>query len=424
MPNTREIYNHMQRIEADYLIETPISPEKAAAVMAGEQSTGTFIKVPGETAALHERAGAQIENISVLTNEITPSLPGSMTGRVYHRAKVTLSWPFENIGADLINLTATVAGNLFELQEFSGMRILDIRLPKRFMSAYSGPKFGIAGTRKLAGVETGAIIGTIIKPSIGLNATDTAQLVSSLCEAGIDFIKDDELQADGAVCPFDSRVKAVMKVIRDHHEKTGKKVMYAFNLSGDVDQMRRRHDFVLEQGGTCVMASLNAVGLSGFLTLSHHSELPIHAHRNGWGALSRSPLLGWSYPAWSKLWRLAGADHMHVNGLENKFSESDKSVMGSARSLLKPLDSEYPFVSMPVFSSGQTVRQVQQTRVGLECSDCIYAAGGGVMAHPKGPKAGVIALRQAWDAASSDVDAHDYAASHQELAEALEAFSI
>lgn len=413
----------MQRFEADYLIETPIKLEKAAAVMAGEQSTGTFIKVPGETVFLHERSGAQIEDISVLTSEAKPSLPGSIKGTVYNRAKVTLSWPLENIGADLVNLTATIAGNLFELQEFSGLRILDIRLPAKFLSAYSGPKFGITGTRKLAGVEAGAIIGTIIKPSIGLNAEETAQLVSTLCDAGIDFIKDDELQADGAVCPFDSRVKAVMKVIRNHYEKTGKKVMYAFNLSGDVDQMRRRHDIVQDEGGTCVMASLNAVGLSGFLSLSRHTELPIHAHRNGWGALSRSPALGWSYPAWSKLWRLAGADHMHVNGLDNKFSESDESVMLAAQSILTPLASDYPFTSMPVFSSGQTARQVQRTYGGIKCSDCIYAAGGGVLAHPKGPKAGVIALRQAWDAALLGVDANDYAATHPELADALKLFS-
>jgi ribulose-bisphosphate carboxylase large chain len=413
----------MQRFEADYLIETPIKLEKAVAVMAGEQSTGTFIKIPGETLALHKRSGAQIEDISVLMSEEKPSLPGSIKGTVYHRAKVTLSWPLENIGADLVNLTATIAGNLFELQEFSGLRILDIRLPAEFLSAYSGPKFGITGTRKMAGVEAGAIIGTIIKPSIGLNAEETAQLVSTLCDAGIDFIKDDELQADGAVCPFDSRVKAVMRVIRDHYEKTGKKVMYAFNLSGDVDQMRRRHDIVQEQGGTCVMASLNAVGLSGFLSLSRHTELPIHAHRNGWGALSRSPALGWSYPAWSKLWRLAGADHMHVNGLDNKFSESDESVMLAARSILTPIDLDNPFTSMPVFSSGQTARQVQRTYAGIKCSDCIYAAGGGVLAHPKGPKAGVIALRQAWDAALSGVDAIDYAATHPELADALKLFS-
>jgi ribulose 1,5-bisphosphate carboxylase large subunit-like protein len=35
------------------------------------------------------------------------------------------------------------------------------------------------------------------------------------------------------------------------------------------------------------------------------AQLPIHAHRNGWGYVQS----GWSYPAWKKLWRLAGVDH-------------------------------------------------------------------------------------------------------------------
>ena len=119
---------------------------------------------------------------------------------------------------------------------------------------------------------------------------ETADLVEVLCEAGIDFIKDDELQADGPHCPFEARARAVMRVINDHAERTGKKVMFAFNITGELDEMRRRHDLVRGLGGTCVMASLNSVGLVGMIELRRFSQLPIHAHRNGWGYLSRQPL--------------------------------------------------------------------------------------------------------------------------------------
>ena len=84
-------------------------------------------------------------------------------------------------------------------------------------------------------------------------------------------------------------------------------------LTGDLDQMRLRHDLLVAEGATCLMASLNSVGLVGMIELGRGTELPIHAHRNGWGALTRHPLLGWSYVAWQKIWRLTGADHMHVN---------------------------------------------------------------------------------------------------------------
>lgn len=411
------------RFEADYLIETPIDPARAAAVMAGEQSAGTFIKVPGETPELQARAGAQVVALTPLDATDSPSLKGGQQGARYQRAKITLSWPLDNIGPDLPNLMATVAGNLFELAQFSGLRLLDIRLPRAFADAYSGPKFGISGTRSLAGVTDGPLIGTIIKPSVGLDPQETAKLVGTLAEAGIDFIKDDELQANGPACPFEERVSAVMDVINAHADRTGKKVMYAFNLTGEVDEMRARHDFALSKGATCVMVSLNSVGVAGFLGLSRHSALPIHAHRNGWGYLSRAELLGWDYAAWSKIWRLAGADHLHVNGLQNKFSESDASVIASAKSLLTPLFDDTPYIPMPVFSSGQSALQPPETYRHLGHADCIYAAGGGIMAHPDGPRAGVSALRQSWQAAMAGIPAADYAEAHPELARALKAYA-
>ncbi|MBS7543845.1 ribulose-bisphosphate carboxylase large subunit family protein [Ancylobacter oerskovii] len=415
------------RIEADYLIETAYDPRAAAEAMAGEQSSGTFVPVPGETPELKERSAARIEALEITENAEAPSLPGA--GRPKNgdapirRARVTLSWPIDNIGPSLPNLTATVAGNLFELKQFSGLRLLDIRLPAVFAEAYGGPKFGVPGTRRLAGIEGRPIIGTIVKPSVGFGPQETADLVKLLCEAGIDFIKDDELQSDGPACPFDERVRAVMRVINDHADRTGRKVMFAFNLTGELDQMRRRHDLVLKEGGTCIMASLNSVGLVGMVELGRFTELPIHAHRNGWGYLSRAPMLGWSYVAWQKIWRLAGADHMHVNGLSNKFSEADDSVIASARECLTPMFEEKPCIAMPVFSSGQSAKQAPGTYEALGSADLIFAAGGGIMAHPDGPAAGVASLREGWEAAMARVPLADYARDHRALARALETYA-
>ncbi|HWJ75551.1 MAG TPA: ribulose-bisphosphate carboxylase large subunit family protein [Kaistia sp.] len=410
-----------ERIEADYLVETAYDPRTAIEAMAGEQSSGTFVPVPGETPELKERSAARIEALEMLGEVETPSLPGAgrPAGSRIQRVRATLSWPLANMGPSLPNLMATVGGNLFELKQFSGLRILDIRLPTAFADAYPGPKFGIEGTRRLAGVEGRPLIGTIVKPSVGFGPEETADLIRLLAEAGIDFIKDDELQADGPHCPFDQRVRAVMRVINETADRTGKKVMFAFNLTGEIDEMRRRHDLVLAEGGTCVMASLNSVGLAGMIALGRHSALPIHAHRNGWGTLSRAPMLGWSYVAWQKFWRLAGADHMHVNGLANKFSEPDDSVIASARACLSPMFAGKPCIAMPVFSSGQTAKQPPATFAALGSIDLIYAAGGGIMAHPDGPAAGVASLRQSWDAAIAGIPLDVQARTHPELARAL-----
>ena len=412
------------RIEADYLLETPIDPRRAAEIIAGEQSSGTFVAVPGETPELKERSAARVTALEILDEAMPrrslPSARGEWDGKRITRARMTLSWPLATLGTSLPNLVATVAGNLFELAAVSGLKLLDIRMPRAFADAYPGPRFGIAGTRRLAGVEGRPLIGTIIKPSVGLDAEATAALVTELCEAGIDFIKDDELQADGPNCPFDERVRSVMRAIEVQADRTGKKAMFAFNLTGDLDQMRRRHDTLLAHGATCLMASLNSVGLVGMIELGRFSQLPIHAHRNGWGYLSRHPLLGWSYVAWQKLWRLAGADHMHVNGLQNKFSEPDESVIESARTCLTPMFDQKPCTVMPVFSSGQSVRQAHATYAALQSTDLIVTAGGGIVAHPDGPAAGVRAMREAWDAAIAGIPLEKHARSHPELGRALE----
>jgi len=177
-----------RRIEADYLIETAHDPRKAAEVMAGEQSSGTFVPVPGETPELKARSAARVEVLEVLETVDAPSLPTLGTRdptAPTRRARVTLSWPLANIGPSLPNLMAAVAGNLFELQAFSGLRLLDIRLPVEFAERYAGPRFGVEGTRRLAGVADGPLIGTIIKPSVGFDAQQTADLVLVLVQAGI-----------------------------------------------------------------------------------------------------------------------------------------------------------------------------------------------------------------------------------------------
>jgi ribulose-bisphosphate carboxylase large chain len=407
------------RIVAQYWLETGDDPLRTAETIAGEQSSGTFLKLAKETPELKERSGARIEALDVLEVVDSPSLPGGMVSKRYTRCLLTLSWPLENMGPCLPTLMSTVAGNLFELRQVSGLRLLSLQLPDAFAKAYLGPAFGIEGTRRMSGVHHGPLIGTIIKPSVGLSPEETAEQVKMLVDGGIDFIKDDELQADGPHCPFEERVTAVMRVVNDAAQRTGRKVMVAFNLTGDLDQMRHRHDWVLQHGGTCVMACVQSVGLVGMNALRRHSALPIHGHRAGWGYLSRSPALGWDFSAWQAVWRLVGVDHLHVNGLRNKFSESDDTVIASARAVTRPLFQDQPMAAMPVFSSAQTGLQAHDTFSALGHANLLCTAGGGIFGHPQGVAAGVAALREAWEAAQAGIDLKAYAATRPALQSAL-----
>jgi ribulose-bisphosphate carboxylase large chain len=413
-------------VRATYLIETAYPLDDAAAIMAGEQSAGTFVRVPGETPELLARHGARVERVTELESVTAPALPGAKLPKgvrdpILRRAEVVLAFPLDNIGVSLTTLFTTIAGNLYELAPFSGLRLLDVEIPPMFASRYPSAAFGVDGTRRLTGVVGRPILGTIIKPSVGLSPEQTADLARTLCEAGLDFIKDDELQTDSPHSPLDARVAAVMRVVNDHADRTGKKVMVAFNVTGDIDAMLRGHDTVMAHGGTCIMVNLISVGLAGVIALRRHSALPIHGHRAGWGMLTRHPLLGMEYSAFQKLFRWAGADQLHVNGIRNKFCETDESVIRSARACLTPLAGT-PHVALPVFSSGQTAEQAPDTFAALGSVDLMYLAGGGIMAHPFGAAAGVRAIQQAWDAAARGVALADAAREQPELAAALERF--
>lgn len=416
------------RILATYLIETAFPLEYAAEAMAGEQSTGTFISVPGETPELKEKHGAKVVSITELEEVGQPSLPGSRLPKgmdassvSYRRAIVVLSFPFDNIGPSLPNLMSTIAGNLYELGEFSGLRLIDLELPDAFAKKYPGPQFGIAGTRKLSRVFGRPLIGTIIKPSIGLHTEDYGPLVRQLAEADIDFIKDDELCANPAFAPLEQRVNVVMEEIERVADRTGKKLMYAFNITGDIDEMKRNHDIVLNAGGTCVMVCINSVGWSGTVHLRQYSGLPIHGHRTQWGAMSRSPLLGMSFTVYQKLCRLAGVDHLHTNGLNNKFSEDNKTVAKAIKDVLTPFLGGYPI--MPVLSSAQWAATAIPTYEAVSSVDFISLAGGGILAHPGGIAAGVLSMKQGWEAAVLGIPLETYAKDHPELSQAIRKFS-
>ena len=408
-----------QRFDVRYRIETPGSLSEAAEALAGEQSSGTFVEVEHESESLHRVHAGRVEEI-IKTETVTEStLPGARKSAdgTYRQGEIIVSFPTINVGTSLSNLLTTVGGNLFELQELSGIRLLDLEIPKPIKEKYRGPQFGIEGTRELVGIYDRPLIGTIIKPNVGLSPNKTGEIVETLAGAGVDFIKDDELIADPSYSPVEERVSAVMDAIR-RNTTSEQEILYACNITGDLQKMKQHHDTVVEAGGNCVMVSVESIGLAGLHALSEYAEVPIHAHRNGWGARSREPMLGFEYTPYQKFLRLAGADHVHVNGIDNKFSEPNASVIESANAVQTPI-ADPSDIALPVFSSGQWAKQAPKTYDALGNVDLLHVAGGGILGHPDGPAAGVNHLHQGWEAAMKGISLESYAEEHEELRHAL-----
>eukprot|EP01037_Dinobryon_pediforme_P011902 gene11902-11994_t len=410
-------------ITLTYRIESAGDIAALADKIASDQSTGTFVALPGETPELKARVAAQVTAIRPLEPVSVPSFPAELAGQTYARADVDIDFPLEAIGTDLAALMTIAIGGVYSIKGFSGIRIVDMKLPQAFKSAYAGPQFGITGSRALSGVYGRPIIGSIVKPALGLRPHETAELVHDLLDADVDFIKDDEKLASPAYSPLKERVAAIMPRILDREQKTGKKVMYAFGISAtDPDQMMYNHDLVAKAGGNAAVININSIGFGAFAFLRKRSSLVLHAHRNGWDILTRHPGLGMDFRVYQQFWRLLGVDQFQINGIGVKYWEPDESFVRSFEALKAPLF-EPGDCPLPVVGSGQWGGQAPETfaRTGRTL-DLMYLCGGGIVSHPGGPAAGVKAVRQAWEAAVSGVALDVYARDHQELAQSIVKF--
>jgi 3-oxoisoapionate-4-phosphate decarboxylase len=412
-------------IRMTYRIETSGDVAALAEKIASDQSTGTFVPTPGETPDLKARVGARVVEVREIESIATPSIPQVEPGArgPYFRGEADIEFPLEALGTDLAALTTIAIGGVFSIKGFSGIRIVDMMLPPEFAAAHPGPQFGIAGSRALTGVKERPIIGSIVKPALGLRPHETAEMVRELVDADVDFIKDDEKLMSPAYSNLADRVKAIMPIILDREQKTGKKVMYAFGIShADPDIMMRNHDIVVDAGGNAAVININSIGYGGFSFLRKRSRLVLHAHRNGWDILTRHPGLGLDFRVYQQFWRLLGVDQFQINGIGAKYWEPDDSFVRSFQALRQPLFSpnDRP---LPVAGSGQWGGQAPETfaRTG-RTQDLLYLCGGGVVSHPGGPASGVRAVRQAWEAAVAGIPLETYARDHRELAQSIAKF--
>ena len=234
-------------------------------------------------------------------------------------ANYRLSWPMSNMGPSLTNTLATVAGNLFELAEVSALRLVDITF-REFAESLSR-----AGLRRRWHAQIGGCHRWSSdrhdhqaerRPVCGGDGA----LALPARTGWHRLHQGRRIAGQRAALSLRRARQAVMAVLNDHADRAGKKVMYAFNITGEIDEMKRNADLVRDAWRHLSDAEHAFGRACRHGAIRRHAELPLHGHRNGWGTVAASPHIGVSFRAWQKFWRLAGADHLHVNGIANKFS--------------------------------------------------------------------------------------------------------
>jgi len=380
-----------------YVEPEGISLKEAAGGVAAESSIGTWTDLTTDQPYVNRLAAHVF------------SLEGNI---------IKIAYPIELFeSSNMPNILSSVAGNVFGLKALKNLRLLDIQLPNQILESFKGPAFGIAGIRELLKVSKRPLVGTIIKPKLGLNTKDHARVAYDAWLGGCDVVKDDENLSSQSFNPFEERLTATLECRDRVQAETGERKVYMVNITAETDVMVKRAESVVAQGGEYVMVDILTCGWSALQTIRDQNfKLVIHAHRAGHAAFTKNPLHGIAMKPIATVARIIGVDQLHVGTVVGKMSETKAEVLENIEACKAGLGGLKPV--LPVASGGLYPGLVPDLLETFGC-DVVIQAGGGIHGHPQGTTCGARAMRQAVDAMLDCVSLEEYAENHIELASAL-----
>ena len=385
-------------VVCDFFVEPQnMSLNEAAGGVAAESSIGTWTEL-------------------TTLQEYVKKLHASVFSMEGNNIKV--AYPIELFEpGNMPNILSSVAGNVFGLGDLKNLRLSDIHLPTEIIKSFEGPKFGISGIRKLLKVEKRPLVGTIIKPKLGLNTKDHARVAYEAWVGGCDIVKDDENLGSQSFNPFENRITETLEQRDKAEEETGERKVYLPNVTSETNEMLKRAQFVLDYGGEYIMVDVLTCGFSALQTLRNQDfDLVIHAHRAGHAAFTKNPKHGIAMRVLAKLLRIVGVDQLHIGAAVGKMSEKRREVLENVDALKSKMDGVKPV--MPAASGGLHPGLVPSL-VSIFGNDVVIQAGGGIHGHPEGTVSGAKAMRQALNAVMMGVPLREYAEDHKELKTAL-----
>lgn len=391
------------------IIPNRISMKKAANTVALESSVGTWTKI---------KAQDYVEKLRAKVFSIKGNL-------------VKIAYPQELFEYDNVpNILSSVAGNIFGMKAVKSIRLQDVSFPKSILKSFSGPKYGIQGVRKILGVKNRPLVGTIIKPKLGLNTKHHAQSAYESWIGGCDIVKDDENLASQKFNLFEKRLVKTLEMADKAEKETGEKKVYLVNVTAETKEMLKRAQLAEKMGSKYIMVDIITAGWAALQTLRESNfKMVIHAHRAMHAAFDRNPDQGISMMVLADFARLIGVDQIHIGTgigkLEGKIEDiedlSEKIEMKDVKATKMRLAQKWGNIKsvLSVSSGGLHPGHVPFLVKHLG-KDLVIQAGGGVHGHPSGTIAGAKAMRQAVDATMKKIPLKKYAKSHDELKEALE----
>jgi len=374
--------------------------------------------------SIREAAGGVAAESSIGTwTELTTVKPyvEKLAAHVFsiEAAAVKIAYPIEifELG-NMPNVLSSIAGNVFGLKALKNLRLVDVDFPSEVLRSFKGPKFGIEGIRKLLKINDRPLVGTIIKPKLGLSIEDHAAVAYDAWSGGCDIVKDDENLSSQRFDRFEERIEKTLEKRDKAQRETGERKVYMANITAESNEMLRRSQLIIDNGGEYAMVDILTSGFAALQTLRDQDhDLVIHAHRAGHAAFTKNKRHGISMKVIAKIARITGVDQLHVGTVVGKMFESRKEVKENCEALKGKMDDLKPV--LPVASGGLHPRLVPEL-ISFFGTDFVIQAGGGIHGHKGGTRAGARAMRQAVDGTLNGVDLCEYAGTHKELAMALQ----
>ncbi|MGJ3204305.1 2,3-diketo-5-methylthiopentyl-1-phosphate enolase [Geobacillus sp. FJAT-46040] len=408
----------MSAVMATYLLHDETDIRKKAEGIALGLTIGTWTDLP----ALEQEQLRKHKGEVVAIEELGESeRVNAYFGKRLKRAIVKIAYPTVNFSADLPALLVTTFGKLSLDGE---VRLLDLEFPDEWKRQFPGPRFGIDGIRDRVGVHNRPLLMSIFKGMIG---RDLAYLTSELKKqalGGVDLVKDDEILFDSELLPFEKRITEGKAALQEVYEQTGKRTLYAVNLTGKTFALKDKAKRAAELGADVLLFNVFAYGLDVLQALREDEEIavPIMAHPAFSGAVTPSEFYGVAPSLWlGKLLRLAGADFVLFPSPYGSVALEREQALGIARALT---DDQEPFArAFPVPSAGIHPGLVPLIirDFGL---DSIVNAGGGIHGHPDGAIGGGRAFRAAIDAVLAGRPLRAAAAENEALQKAIDRWGV
>ena len=400
-----------EEILAEYLVESELPLPKIAVEIAKESSIGTWT------------------GLATLSQKVFNSLAPQVYEIDSRKKIIKIAYPLKLFEPNSIpQLLSSLAGNIFSMKIIDSLRLLDLHFPEAYINSYQGPAFGIEGIRKTLKIKKRPLIGSIIKPKVGLSASEHAQLAYTVWTNGVDLVKDDENLTDLSFNRFTDRVKQVLRLKRRAEKETGQKKLHVFNVTATSDTMLKRAKYVKKMGGRCVMVDIVSAGLDNVQFLRKWNlGLIIHGHRAGHALFTRNEKHGMTMLVLAKLARLSGIDQLHTGTVVGKMAGAKSEVAG-INSFLKEDWHHFNFLRedwskmkpvMPIASGGLHPGLVEKL-VNTLGSNLIINFGGCLHGHPDGSAAGAKACLDAVMAVQKNYPLSDYAKNRPELKRALD----